>query len=878
MPANDGKPFAEPSSPGQGTLSARVEACLKQLGNGFLRHPANDELRRLLVAASEDGTPTPERLFRQLIVVTYQLLILQVCEDRGLWPEVETRPRDLLENRDWFNDQDGLWRSLPYLWWLGYSPRVPSLWDLNRPDRPSTVVPRFVDEWLCAPPLGGCSISNRDLLEALRHIAWYGEGDDGPVDFAAIDIEELGTAYESLLELRPVIESATDATGRHELRLELVAGSQRKHSGSYYTPPELIEELIQSTLKPLVEKRLGPSRPLHESDRELSAKRAILSLRICDPACGTGHFLLAAARWLGKEMARIRTGVDEPDAQVVRQSVAEVVDHCIHGVDKDALAVKLCRIALWLEGQPNHRFLEHLNKRIRSGDALLGVLDLGVLAEGIPDQAFEAEDGKDRDFVRELKAANRLEREQSGGLPSRSSLTATGSSSSKVTVEQLRHACNLWTAAFFQPLRNGKPAITTAALADVLRGRAVDPELMEQATHAASQRHFFHWPLEFSEVIAKGGFDAVLGNPPWLSYTGRQKVSIAPSHLNFLTTRFPAIRRWPCAHTAFLLLARDLLRQDGRCGLVLPRQVADLDSFEAVRQSLATDLCLVGSVRDVGEDAFDGVTQPVALYCFARSGPGNSNWPIEQRPVGKKRNSLTSPAASLASLLDWCEKQPSFPARTFSDPGVHTGNVSQKIILNEPLEVPCGRLEPVREGKDLTAFHLAPPRKWVWIDAPLASDEYCRIGDGEHYRRVPILLRQTANRPIATRHNPPAYFRNSVLACHGLPRILDHVLVGFLNSSLYAFLHRARFKDPGQKAFPQVKIKHLHSLPQPPLAALLANRGELMLKIEALVAQIEQAAEHGVSYAAAAALLDTLVLRAFGLPEELAPLLRNQLA
>ena len=773
MPPRDGKPITEPRSPGQGKLSGRVEACLKQLGNGFLRHPANEELRRLLVAPSEDRISSPEQFFRQLIVVAYQLLMLQVCQDRGLWPQHLSRLRERLHDPNWLNNQDDLWRTLSQQWWCG-----------GEAEHPSTDIPRFVDESLSARPLGGCSISNRDLLQAFAHIAWYVDGDEGPVGYSTLDIEELGAVYESLLELRPMIEGETDATGRHALRLELVAGSQRKHSGSYYTPPELIEELIQSTLKPLVEQRLAVARQLDENTRQAAAEQAILSLRVCDPACGTGHFLLAAARWLGKELARIRTGDREPDQEATHAAVADVIAYCVYGVDQNPMAVDLCRFALWLEGRGTPAVSASLPRQIRCGDALVG---------------------------------------GAGNQPS-----------------------------------------------------------LELPQQMASQHNFFHWPLEFPEVFAQGGFDVVLGNPPWLSYTGRHKVSIAPSHLNYLTTRFPAIRRWPCAHAAFLLLARDLLRQGGRCGLVLPRQLADLDSFEPVRQALATDMHLVGSVRDVGEDAFEGVTQPVGLYCFARTGPGSSNWPIEQRVVSNGSASLarstTRPLpAPLASLLDWCDKQPAFPARTFSDPGVHTGNISRKLILNELREVPCGRLELVREGKDLTAFHLSPPRKWVWIAPPLIDGEYCRIGDGDHYRRVPILLRQTANRPIAARHLKPTYFRNSVLACHGLQHVPDRVLVGFLNSSLYAFLHQARFKDPGQRAFPQVKIKHLHSLPQPPLVALLADGGTLMQQIETIVAQSEQAAERGESSAALAAQLDVLVLRAFDLPETLASLLRNHL-
>lgn len=846
MQARDGKPASTQPSRPRRQLRGRLEACLKQLGSGFLRHPANGELRRLVSAASSEVNYSPaDAFYRELLALVYQQLILLVCEGRGLRPARLSRLPQLLNAPDRFEERGDLW------------PKVRALWSHPTSGRESGTEPSSGillldasagnDSRLPSLPLEQCPIHNSDWLEALAHITWHGEDENGPLDYTSLDIEELGSAYESLLELRPVIVDGAGAGPGQEPRLELVAGSQRKHSGSYYTPPELIEELIQSTLKPLVEERLATARRMAQDASQAAAEQAILNIRVCDPACGAGHFLLAAARWLGRELARVRTGSDEPPDHAVRNATADVITRCIYGVDRDPFAVGLCRTALWLEAHASATVSTSLTRHIRCGDALVGVHDLGVLPGRPPHDAALA---------------------RQNGQPERT------------RVQSLRQACDLWTAAFFEPRHNDKSTNITTAVAQCLEGKAGDQPWRERVQLLASQQRFFHWLLEFPEVFAGGGFDVVLGNPPWLSYTGRQKVAIMPSYLAFLTTRFPAISRWPCAHAAFLLLARDVLRQGGRCGLVLPRQLADLDSFAPVRKSLATDMRLIGNVRDVGEDAFEGVTQPVALYCFARSGSGESYWPIERHHLDDGRAASihrAAPAlpAPLISLLAWAENQPTFPGRTFSDPGVHTGNVSRKIILIEPCEVPCGRLEPVREGKDITAFHLAPPRKWVWVDPQLADGEYCRIRDGGSYRATPILLRQTANRPIAARHVQPAYFRNSVLACHGLPNIPDRVLVGFLNSSLYAFLHQARFKDPGQRAFPQVKIKHLHSLPCPPLAALAADGDMLMRRLETVVEQIEQAVERGDCPAALTAQLDLLVLRAYGLSEDLVPLLRE---
>jgi type II restriction/modification system DNA methylase subunit YeeA len=111
-------------------------------------------------------------------------------------------------------------------------------------------------------------------------------------------------------------------------------------------------------------------------------------MRVCDPACGSGHFLLAAARRLGRELAKVRTGEDEPTPKDFHLAVRDVIAHCIYGVDVNPLAVDLCKLALWLEGHWTGKPLSFLDHRIKCGNSLVGVLDMDVLTDGIPDEAF----------------------------------------------------------------------------------------------------------------------------------------------------------------------------------------------------------------------------------------------------------------------------------------------------------------------------------------------------------------------------------------------------------------------------------------------------------------------------------------------------------
>jgi hypothetical protein len=281
---------------------------------------------------------------------------------------------------------------------------------------------------------------------------------------------------------------------------------------------------------------------------------ALLSLKIIDLACGSGHMLLAAARRVGKELARLRTGEDEPAPERVREAIRDVISHCIYGVDKNPLAVDLCRVALWLESHTAGKPLTFLDHRIRCGDSLVGVFDVGVLSQGIPDKAFDPCEGDEKTTARNAVRQNREERRGAQDLFAlRDSGDAEALTRHSRDVDAIaddspelirrkkelfeashrdpawlrqKQACDLWTAAFFQTLTADSAVITSAALADHIGGRPIDARLHACAGTLALRQPFFHWPLEFPEVFSpstinsqpsttSSGFDVVLSNPPW---------------------------------------------------------------------------------------------------------------------------------------------------------------------------------------------------------------------------------------------------------------------------------------------------------------------------------------------------------------------------
>lgn len=528
-------------------LRAGVEQALKLFANALLRHPKNERLKEQL----NSGAYKAEDFYQQLLRLIYRLLFLMVGEERDLLKasaEADTRTyrenysverlRRLLHIRAAYKEEyDDLWLGLQSLFKVFQDDKLAEILNLSplNGDLFDTGLTRL---------LADSRISNRDLLAALWPLAMYQPENRSAwqrVNYRDLNVEELGSIYESLLDYHPVI---TLEYGKPVFNL--VFGSERKSTGSYYTPPALVNELIESALVPVIQDRLSKVTTRDEQ------AQAILNIKVCDPACGSGHFLLAAARQLGLELARIRSGEQEPTPEERREATRDVIGECIYGVDKNPLAVDLCKVALWIEGNSRGKPLKFIDHRIRCGDSLVGVFDLSVLTAGIPDEAFEPVGGDDKQTARELKRRNRAEREQDenqGDLPfdpEAELQVLTGkwremlrirddsvaeANRKKSLFRQLRdapellheqQACNLWTGAFFVDLTADNVAQeripTTKTLTDFLTNhKAVDARLTSLTEPLASieRLRFFHWPLEFPEVFEIGGFDVVLGNPPW---------------------------------------------------------------------------------------------------------------------------------------------------------------------------------------------------------------------------------------------------------------------------------------------------------------------------------------------------------------------------
>jgi len=545
-------------------LREGVAEALRALGTGLLSHKDNEALRNALQGRDGIEALSRQAFFEELLILVYRLIFLATVEDRSdsstgmplvFVPDTDktnrerylcgyslTMLRSRAARRGAHDTHHDLWQALS-ITFDGLARGEPAL---GLP-----ALGGLFDTDLCLH-LANANIENRWLLAAVFQLGYFRDPTGlTRVNYRDMGPEELGSVYESLLELVPDLQNLAQP---HAARLAFVGdldpaastqtlsdkasakGNTRKLTGSYYTPDSLVQELIKSALEPVIEQTLSanPEWPVE----------ALLDLSICDPACGSGHFLLAAARRLADEVAKLRAPGGAPTQADYRHALRDVVGHCIFGVDKNPMAIALAKTALWLEAYTPDLPLSFLDHHLQCGDALLGVLDPKVLESGIPDDAFAVLSGDDKATASALKKQNKADLKSWKSIAAGDLLTQTGFATQADRVEHLaddsvagiaakreawtqasslaQHSvlarlADTYVAAFLAPkLPADAPRIPLSGyLWGLFTGQATKPEVDDAARAICTSHGVFHWWLAFPQVAAKGGFSVMLGNPPW---------------------------------------------------------------------------------------------------------------------------------------------------------------------------------------------------------------------------------------------------------------------------------------------------------------------------------------------------------------------------
>jgi hypothetical protein len=531
-------------------LRIAVTEALEILGTGFLIHPDNHTLRE----QAKCGQLKADVYFNYLLRIVYRLLFLMVIEERGLVFPKGTHSRFISIYSQHYSVQR--LRRLAVTRGLRVD-RFHDAWDalqatfqiFERPDKAAIIGTTALGGQLFHPQslglLHASVLSNAALFHALDKLCNFDDlktGNRAPVNFGALATEEFGSVYESLLELHPLLES----TPTPHFRFKQAAGNERKTTGSYYTPASLVDCLIDSALDPVLNNRLHNFAALGYP----SADAAVLDLKVCDPACGSGHFLIAAAQRIARRLATLRAGDEEPGPDLLRHTLREVIGHCIFGVDINPMSVELCKLGLWLEAMEPGRPLTFLDHHIKCGNSLLGSTPQAI-KDGIPDDAYKPIAGDTKVAATWMKKLNQTARAGQGSFDFNNSepgihfrnlpaalthLENLSDDSAEAVAEKervyreivegrgydsARLLHDAWCAAFVWPKNSIdiSEALTTDHLRAIERNpHSVAPRINETVRQLAAQYRFFHWYLEFPVVFGSegvGGFDCVVGNPPW---------------------------------------------------------------------------------------------------------------------------------------------------------------------------------------------------------------------------------------------------------------------------------------------------------------------------------------------------------------------------
>lgn len=577
-------------------LSRAVQTTMETIGNAVLtsKGKGNDALRR----AFADGTMDAARLNKELIHFIYRLLFLFIIEERGLVyqiPDSVDAP-DYKQQCQWQDIYKKYYAAsrlrrlseLSYLKQRQYSDLWQGLMDTFHLFEPDTF-----GEKLGIKPLGGvlfgtetlhwlkqCQVSNRDLLAAFAALNEFTDERQQRVkiNYSSLDVEEFGSVYEGILEMRPFVQPGVAAS---DWQFGFVGGLDRQSTSSYYTRPDLVQNLIRTTLEPVIKEKMANCATTEEK------VKALLNMKVCDAASGSGHIVLAMARTIAWYVCTLRTGEDNPASLDYRQALREVISRCVYAVDYNPDAVELCKVVLWIEGYCAGKPLSFLDHHIRCGNSVLGVSDLQMLIDGVPDKALTAED---KDTLKALKKMNQeAVKAVNGNTGNESTLgfenpfgieemsIAQIGLADKIrfinhlpedTLEQeivkqlrwqelmasarvdcLRRACDIYAYAFYHTVKADElykdkggtdkeldleaevPYTKTVmrALQDIEamecleKGeplptyyRQLSADFKTEVKRMAEEQRFFHWCVEFPEVFAANkGFDVMCGNPPW---------------------------------------------------------------------------------------------------------------------------------------------------------------------------------------------------------------------------------------------------------------------------------------------------------------------------------------------------------------------------
>jgi hypothetical protein len=542
----------------------------------------------------------------------------------------------------------------------------------------------------------------------------------------------------------------------------VTAGTDRRSSGTHYTPKSLTEPIVQYTLEPLV--YVGPAEGLPKEQWKLRTAKELLALKICDMACGSGAFLVQACRYMAARLLEAWDAVQRanpgsvritpegqpstgqpgelliPDDPDERQTYALriVAQRCLYGVDKNPLAAEMAKLSLWLLTLAKDKPFEFLDHAIRCGDSLVGIHNTEQLRK------FNL-DGKGEDnrlflgFLDEkIKEANALRRqitEMQANTVEDVEAQDRMLREANEKIDRLKYAADLLIAAEFTPgsAADKRAARDNAAIKVAVHFHESDlPTFRREIQQALDSQVTFHWPLEFPEVmVERGGFDAFVGNPP---FKGGLKLETAfgTEYRALLVVNLgngiKGVRGTADLCAYFFLRAAQLQRTGGNFGILATNTIAQGDTRTVGLDQLLKTSCTI--YRAIASRKWPGEASIEVALVWVHNGQWEGTFELADSLVSGISSLLTEASATTANP---CRLQRNagqcFQGSIVLGMGfVLEPDDAQKLLQRSPKNKDV--LFPYLNGSDVNSSPNSEASRWVinFFDWPLNRKSACRAG------------------------------------------------------------------------------------------------------------------------------------------------------
>ncbi|MDA2810656.1 hypothetical protein O4J56_08420 [Nocardiopsis sp. RSe5-2] len=578
--------------------------------------------------------------------------------------------------------------------------------------------------------------------------------------------------------------------------LYVTESSLRKNTGTHYTPRFLAEEVVEGALEPLVYEP-GPLQTANKDEWKLKSSREILDLKVADIAMGSAAFLVAAARYLGDKLLEAWTNEDDErvcdytpgsdgasadEDPVVIEARRQIIEHCLYGVDINPMAVEMAKLSLWLVSMDPERPFTFLDDRLAAGDSLLGITSLEQLEYMHMDPKKGREihsEGTLIDFtagVRELvgRVASRrreiteIDGTTLEGLNRKRSLLADA----YLEMGQTHLLANLTAGAALahagrSEREKQEGSLTAANLARRINSTEstvktqADNWLQNDRPEDTFTRTPLHWPLTFPEVFQKTGFDAIIGNPPFL---GGKKLTrtLGINYREYLVNSISAKARGNSDLVAyFAIRAHSLLSPKGQVGIIATNTLAQGDTREVgLDQILKAGATIRKSIKSESWPSRSAALEYCCVWTSLPQPSVHSDCTADGVAVEGITSSLdpTSRTTGLPYRLAQNHKK-CFQGSIPLGPGFLINPDAAKAILegdNKYNDV----LSPFLNGDDVTSHPTHSPSRWAinfhdWTEGQ--AREYPRVYS---IARKLVLPKRENSSPQVRKHPWWQYWRS----------------------------------------------------------------------------------------------------------------------